>query len=94
MNYETKRTSDSVQGYSNSPPFNTEFSQSFDNVPEIVLAVHLEADGGDGGWCVVHTITQTQSGLMIDEDQVGDSERSHTSETCGFLAFETEGSYS
>jgi flagellin-like protein len=93
IKYDAKRTGDSVSGYSNSPPFNTAFSQSFNNVPTVVLASHQEADGSDGGWVVVHTITQTQAGLMIDEDQVSDSERSHTSETCGFFAFETEGSY-
>ena len=45
----------------------------------------------DGG--VTHTITQSQAGLMIDEDQVSDSDRSHTTETCGFLTFESSGSY-
>jgi hypothetical protein len=93
IKYDVKRTGDSVQGYSNSPPYNTAFSQSFDNNPAVVLAVHLEADGGDGGWCVVHSVTQTQAGLMMDEDQVSDSERSHTGETCGFFAFESEGYY-
>lgn len=94
IKYDVKRTGDSITGYSNTPPDYTTFTQSFDNVPTVVLAGHQEADGGDGGWVVVHTISQTQAGLMIDEDQVSDTERSHTSETCGFFAFETEGTYS
>ncbi len=94
IKYDLKKTGDSISGYSNSPPYNTAFSQSFDSIPTVVLAGHQEADGGDGGWCVVHTITQAQAGLMIDEDQVSDSDRSHTSETCGFFAFESKGSYS
>jgi hypothetical protein len=93
IKYDLKRTGDSISGYSNSPPFNTAFSQSFGSIPTVVLAVHQEVDGGDGGWCVVHTITQTQAGLMMDEDQVSDSDRSHTTETCAFLAFESKGSY-
>lgn len=93
IKYDCKTTSDFVRGYGNSPPYNTAFSQSFDSAPSVVLGTQLEMDGGDGGWCVSHTITQSQAGLMIDEDQVSDSERSHTTETCGFLAFEASGSY-
>ena len=93
INFDVKRTSDSVSGYQNSPPYNTNFSQNFDNIPEVVLANHQEVDGGDGGWSVVHSTTLSRIGLMIDEDQVNDSERSHTSETCGFVAFQSEGSF-
>lgn len=93
IKYETKLTGDAIRGFGNSPPFNTAFSQSFDSIPSVVLSSHQEVDGGDGGWAAVHTITQTQAGLMIDEDQETDSERNHTTETCGFLSFETEGSH-
>jgi flagellin-like protein len=93
IKYDAQRSSDAIKGFTNSPPFNTVFSQTFDSTPSVVLACHQEADGGDGGWCVVHTITPTQAGLMVDEDQENDSERSHTTETCGFFAFESEGSY-
>ena len=94
IKYDITGTSDFVRGPDNSPPYNTAYSQSFDNTPTVLLATQLEADGGDGGWIAAHTISQTQAGLMIDEDQVSDSERKHTTETCGFLAFESEGSYS
>ena len=93
IKYDIKRTGDAITGYSNTPPDYTTFSQNFNNLPTVVIAGHQEADGGDGGWVVVHTITQTQAGLMIDEDQVYDSERSHTSETCGFFTFQSEGYY-
>jgi hypothetical protein len=93
MKYEGKITNDFVRGYGNSPPYNTVFSQSFDSTPSVVLGNQLEMDGGDGGWCIAHTITQNQAGLMIDEDQVSDNDRSHTTETCSFLAFESSGSY-
>ena len=88
VKYDVKRTTDSIQGFDNSPPFNTPFSQSFSSVPEVLVSSQLEMDGANGGWMVDHTITQTQAGLMVDEDQVQDAERSHTTETCGFWAFE------
>ena len=94
IKYDVKRTSDSVSGYQNSPPYNTNFYQNFDNIPQVVLASHQEVDGGDGGWCVVHSTTLSRVGLLIDEDQESDSERKHTSETCGFISFEDSGSFS
>ena len=93
IKYDCKITSDFVRGYGNSPPYNTAFSQSFDSPPSVVLGTQLEMDGGDGGWCAFHTITQSQAGLMCDEDQVSDSDRSHTTETCGFLTFESSSTY-
>jgi hypothetical protein len=59
----------------------------------VVLACHQEADGGDGGWAEVYSVVASQLGLAVDEDQVKDLERSHTSETCGFMVFESTGSH-
>ena len=94
IKYDIKRTNDFIRGYGNSPPYSTTYSQSFDTAPAFHLSTQLEADGGDGGWVATYIVSQTQAGLMIDEDQVNDNERSHTTETCGFIAFEIEGSYS
>lgn len=94
VKYDIKRTADFVQGFGNSPPYNTPFSQTFSAAPQVVVSSQLEMDGTNGGWVVDHTITQTQAGLMIDEDQVKDNERWHTTETCGFWAFEIAGNYS
>lgn len=93
IKYDVKQTTDSVQGLTNSPPYNTAFSQTFDAVPDVLVSSMLEMDGGNGGWVLDYSITQTQAGLACDEDQEGDSERNHTSETCGFIAFETAGTY-
>ena len=93
LQYESKQTSDSVSGFGNSPPYVTSFSQSFSEVPSVVLVNHLEVDGADGGWGIVYSISDSQVGLCIDEDQVRDSERSHTTETCGFLVFQQSGTY-
>lgn len=93
IRYEVGRTTDSVRGFGNSPPYNTAFSQSFAQVPAVLVATQLEMDSSDGSWIVNHSVSQTMVGLMVDEDQVDDSERYHWSETCGFIAFETEGFY-
>jgi len=93
IKWEAKQTSDSVSGFGNSPPYYTSFTQSFTQSPAVVLAFHQEADGGDGGWAEVYSVAITQLGLAVDEDQVRDSERNHTTETCGFMVFETSGSY-
>ena len=94
VKYDVKQTTDSIQGFDNSPPYNTPFSQSFSGVPEVLVSSQLEMDGPNGGWAVDHTLTQTQAGLMIDEDQVQDTERSHITEICGFWVFETAGNFS
>jgi len=92
VKYDAKSTTNSVQGFDDSPPYNTIFSQSFSSAPDIVVSTLLEMDGSNGGWCIDYTITQINCGLAVDEDQEYDSERSHISETCGFWAFETSGS--
>ena len=91
--YEVKRTADAIQGFDNSPPYYTAFSQTFTSTPEVVVSSQEEMDGGNGGWIVDHTVNQTHCGLMVDEDQVQDAERSHISETAGFWVFESAGSY-
>jgi hypothetical protein len=93
INWETKQTADSIQGLLNSPPYNTAFEQTFSEPPNVALAFQQEMDGGNGGWALVYSTSNTQLGLACDEDQVNDSERSHTSEVCGFIVFETAGSY-
>lgn len=90
--YEATQSSDTIRGFGNAPPYSVTLSQAYDETPLICLASKLEMDGGNGGWVIHHSITTTTSGLMIEEDQVRDSERSHTTETCGFLIFETSGS--
>lgn len=93
IKWDAEKTADTVQGLLNSPPYSTSFSQTFSGPPNVVLAFQQEMDGGDGSWALVYSTSSTQLGLACDEDQVNDSERSHTTETCGFIVFETAGSY-
>jgi len=84
VDFETQRTADNVTGYPNC--INTSLLQSYSVAP-IVLSSMLEMDGGNGGWNVICNQATSQAGFHSEEDQVGDSERSHTGETHGFLAF-------
>jgi flagellin-like protein len=93
VKWDAKQTSDKIQGFLNSPPYNTAFDQTFSGPPSIALAFQQEMDGSDGGWAIVYSASSTQLGLACDEDQVKDSDRSHTTETCGFVVFEAAGSY-
>jgi flagellin-like protein len=93
IKWEAKKTADTIQGLVDSPPYNTSFDQTFSGVPNVVLAFQQEMDGGNGGWALVYSTSSTQLGLACDEDQVRDSERNHTTETCGFVIFESTGSY-
>lgn len=48
-------------------------------------------DGGDGGWAVLYGVTPLSAStitLAVDEDQLSNSERKHTTEQCGYIVFE------
>jgi hypothetical protein len=93
IKWDAKQTADTIQGLLNSPPYNTPFTQTFTQPPNVTLASQQKMDGSDGSWALVHSVSSTQLGLACDEDQVKDSDRSHTTETCGFIVFENAGSY-
>lgn len=60
--------------------------------PEIVVAVQAGMDGGDGGWAVV-TSNSDSVFMAIQEDQIGDLERNHITEYVGYAAFQSSFNY-
>jgi hypothetical protein len=81
---------DTVQGVGNSPPYSYAFDTPFAEAPLVTLTTMAGMDGGNGGWAQTHgptPATQDQLLLSIDEDQIGDSERAHTGEHVGYVAF-------
>jgi hypothetical protein len=94
IQWEAKQTRDKIQGFSDSPHYKTSFNQSFPEPPHVTLAFQQSMDGSDGSWAIVYSTSATQLGLACDEDQVKDTDRSHTTEICGFIVFEETGSYS
>lgn len=57
----------------------------------VVAADMQTRRGGDGGWVSLRGLPGSTVGMHIEEDRVNDSERSHTTETVGFAAFDGTG---
>jgi hypothetical protein len=80
---------DSIRGITNGPPF----SYALSGLSSASVAVVSSAgmDGGDGGWPVLYgqnPVTSSNLNLAIDEDQLKDTERSHTTEQESYTIFE------
>ncbi len=91
IDYEADLGSDSVRGVTNSPPFAYAFNAAFNSAPVIGLVTQAGMDGGNGGWAYTYGPTMASSTtlfLAIDEDQVTDNERNHTTEQVGYIVFE------
>ena len=90
--FEAALGADTVKGVANSPPYAYSFNTAFSSAPQIAVTTMAGVDGGNGAWSQTHGATATSATtlfLSVDEDQVGDSERSHTTEQVGYVVFET-----
>ncbi|MGK7944330.1 MAG: S8 family serine peptidase, partial [Microcystaceae cyanobacterium] len=82
--------SDSIEGVDN----NSDSQYNLSNLgftPQVALASQSAMDGGDGGWAILagdNPINSHRLKLQIDEDQIEDSERRHTTEQVSYLLFE------
>jgi hypothetical protein len=90
VEFEAGLGTDTVRGINNGPPFSYTYSTAFATVPSVTIASQAAVDGNDGGW--VQTFgaapsSASQLFLSIDEDQIGDAERSHTTEQVGYAVF-------
>ena len=91
IEYEAAVGLDSIGGVDDGPPFSHSFAQAFAAAPEIAVVTLAGLDGRNGGWAQTHGLPQanaTQLFLSVDEDQIADPERSHTTEQVGYVAFE------
>ena len=88
--FETQITPETVRGHPNCYDFN--YNNSYSSQP-LLLGFMLQMNGGNGGWSVTCNNSQTQASFHIEEDQVNDLERNHTTERIGFIAFENDFSY-
>ena len=82
--YDAVLGADTVRGTGNGVT-NYSLSSSF----EFAAATIAGADGGDGGWAVFlggSPVGGTTLGLAIDEDQLNDTERNHTTEQVAYFA--------
>ena len=91
---DAQESGDTITGVGNSPPYSAAFNGSFSSAPQVVLVGQHAMDGNNGGWSVIYGTpgaSTTQVDVAIDEDQISDSERSHTNEQVAVVAFEQAG---
>ena len=92
--YEAALGPDSVRGVDNSPPYPYAFLTPFAAAPTVALVTQAAMDDTNGGWAQVHGATMattTTLYLSIDEDQIGGSERKHSTEQVGYVVFAAPG---
>ena len=90
--FEALLGADTVLGVTNSPPYAYTFSTAFATAPAVAVTTMAGMDGNNGGWSQTHGTTAASATtlyLSIDEDQIGDTERNHTSEQVGYVVFES-----
>lgn len=91
INYEAALGGDSIQGVDDSPPYSYGLGSTY----SVGVVSNTGMDGYNGGWAVLYgnNPLSNQIDLAIDEDTIGDWERSHTTEQVGYLVFDSEGSF-
>jgi uncharacterized repeat protein (TIGR02543 family) len=94
LEFEAFVGSDSVQGVDDSPPYIYDFTTSFASDPEVVVTTLAGMGGPNGGWAQAHgptAATNTSLYLSIDEDQIGDTERSrYVAERVGYVVIDKD----
>ena len=89
--YEAGLGADSVQGLDDSPNPYTYTLSGVLSTASVAAASISGMDGGNGAWAVLSgtaPITPTSLGLHVAEDQLSDSEMTHTATQVGYLVFE------
>ena len=91
MNYVAGVGTDIVRGMDNSPAYSYVVPVAGTSVAAIVNLAGM--DGNDGGWAVLYPPTPISFGTLnmaVDEDQVSNSERRHTTEQVSYLIFSSD----
>jgi len=85
INWESRRTSDTIVGFDDQCTLHTFASSTFSNAR--LIATKITRFGNNGGWLRRCNQTSTQIGLLVDEDIANDPERNHVGEVASILAF-------
>ncbi len=90
--FEAALGADTVRGTANIPPYTYNFLSPFGAAPQVAVTTRAGMDGGNGGWAQSHGPAPTTAAsldLSVDEDQIANTERSHTTEQIGYAVFAT-----
>ncbi|MBI2425525.1 MAG: hypothetical protein HYV27_22055 [Candidatus Hydrogenedentes bacterium] len=89
IDYTAELGGNSIQGVGSSPPYN--YSLTGLSSASVAVATQAGVNDANGGWAVLYGATPLSTStlaLAIDEDQAGDSERSHSAEEVGYIVFQ------
>ncbi len=90
QDYRVALGTDFITGTTNTPR-SYDFSTPFSTTPVFAIATQAAMDGGNGGWAHLlgtNPLSATSITLAVDEDQIRDSERSHTTEQVSYFVLE------
>ncbi len=90
LDYVAGVGADTLAGFGDSPPYTYGFS-ALESAHTAVVSQN-GMDGNNGGWAVLYGANPLSAGtlaLAIDEDQIRDSERNHTTEQAAYIVFGT-----
>jgi len=90
--YRAALGADTIQGSTN-PVRSYNFAGAFASTPAFAIASQSAMDGNNGGWAYLRgagALSASSITLAIDEDQVRDSERAHTTEQVAYFVIENQ----
>lgn len=89
VKFNAQRTKDLVYGHDNEQNCETFNYATVNSSTSVPIVSQLEMDGNDGSWAVICAKNNSSLGLHVEEDDVYDDERTHTTEWNGFIVFES-----
>lgn len=91
MEVEAGRGSDSIVGYVNKK-VTYKFTTAFATTPVVAVVCQAAQDSIDGSWAVLSSNPTTKSMILnVDEDQILDTERTHSTEEVNYAVFAVAG---
>jgi uncharacterized repeat protein (TIGR02543 family) len=75
-----------VRGFDDTPPYSYSYTGPTD--ANVAVLSTSGMDGADGGWPILYgtdPVSSSAVNLAFDEDQIGDSERAHTTEQVAYM---------
>ena len=92
VQYTAQLGPDTVRGVVDSPPYT--YTTSGVQYPVSALVSQSGVDGVDGSWAMLfgsNPLSSNSVSLAVDEDQLGDAERKHTTERVAYVVFGATG---
>ncbi len=90
VEYEAERGEATIGGIPNGAPFSYSFATLFPAAPTVALVSAAGVINNDGAWPMTYGAAATSDRrifLAVDEDQIGDDDRSHPGERVSYLVF-------